>query len=54
MKKTLLIATASAYAFSPGATQEAASLLESLPAELQKDIEETVPPAGASTLTHWP
>src|SRR5262245_25211056 len=44
MKKTLLIATAltaSAYTFSSGATQEAASLLESLPAEVQKDIEET-------------
>ena len=44
MKKTLLIATAlttSAYTFSPGATQEAASLLESLPAEVQKHIEET-------------
>jgi hypothetical protein len=43
MKKTLLIATAltaSAYTFSSGATQEAASLLESLPAEVQKDIEE--------------
>jgi hypothetical protein len=44
MKKTLLIATAlttSAYTFSSGATQEAASLLESLPAEVQKDIEKT-------------
>ena len=44
MKKTLLIATAlttSAYTFSPGATHEAASLLESLPAEVQKHIEET-------------
>src|SRR5262249_62328102 len=43
-KKTLLIATArtaSAYTFSSGATQEAASLRESLPAEVQKDIEET-------------
>jgi hypothetical protein len=39
MKKTLLIATAltaSAYTFSWGATQETASLLESLPAEVQK------------------
>jgi hypothetical protein len=45
MKKTLLIATAlttSAYTFSSGATQEAASpVLQSLPAEVQKDIEET-------------
>jgi hypothetical protein len=44
MKKTLLIATAltaSAYTFSLGATQEAASLLQSLPAEVQKHIEET-------------
>jgi hypothetical protein len=43
MKKTLLIATAltaSAYTFSSGASQEAASLLESLPAEVQKDVEE--------------
>jgi hypothetical protein len=43
MKKTLLIATAltaSAYTFSSSATQEAASLLESLPVEVQKDIEE--------------
>jgi hypothetical protein len=31
----------SAYTFSSGATQEAASLLESLPAEVQKDIEKT-------------
>jgi hypothetical protein len=44
MKKTLLITTAltaSAYTFSSGATQEAASLLESLPADVQKHIEET-------------
>jgi len=45
MKKTLLIATAvttTAYTFSSGATQEAASpVLQSLPAEVQKDIEET-------------
>jgi hypothetical protein len=45
MKKTLLIATAlttSAYTFSSGATQEAASpVLQPLPAEVQKDIEET-------------
>jgi hypothetical protein len=44
MKKTLLIATAlmtSAYAFSSGATQEAASpVLQSLPAKVQKYIEE--------------
>jgi hypothetical protein len=44
MKKTLLIATAltaSAYTFSSGATQEAAPLLESLPAEVQKNIQDT-------------
>jgi hypothetical protein len=43
MKKPLLIATAltASASFSSGATQEVASLLESLPAEVQKHIEET-------------
>ena len=44
MKKILMIATAlttSAYTFSSGATQEAASpVLQSLPAKVQKYIEE--------------
>jgi hypothetical protein len=40
MKKTLLIATALTASAYTGATQEAASLLESLPAEVQKGIEE--------------
>ena len=42
MKKTLLIATAlttSAYTFSSGATQPSSSVLELLPAEVQKEIE---------------
>jgi hypothetical protein len=32
------------------------SVLRSLPADVQKDIEEyrTVPPAGASAMRHWP
>ena len=57
VKKTLLIATAltaSAHALSSAAAQPSSSVLQSLPAEVQKYIEETLPPAGASTLTHWP
>jgi hypothetical protein len=44
MKKTLLVATAlttSAYTFSSVAAQPSSSVLHSLPAEVQKDIEET-------------
>jgi hypothetical protein len=44
MRKTLLIATAltaSAHAFSSVAAQPSSSVLQSLPAEVQKDIEET-------------
>src|SRR5271166_5717942 len=43
MKKTLLVATAlttSAYTFSSVAAQPSSSVLQSLPAEVQKDIEE--------------
>jgi hypothetical protein len=44
MKKTLLVATAlttSAYTFSSVAAQPSSSVLQSLPAEVRKDIEET-------------